>query len=238
VRFYLTYGIVPIFLLLVLLIRTNRRRWDEVLRLSEGNAELSSVVSACRPIARSTFTRGLMHGIWFLALGMACSFFVSADERPALRVMNMYFLPGMIWAIPGSWTGLMLASVRNTLTILGEGVRPHFVAYLRDRQEEQREEMMGPPDTATPSPIQRGIRRLSKSIPEKLIFGFWDPKDRRTGVSFSPLISSEDRWKVNVTRFCERASAIVLDVSTFSPSIAWKRSCSAGALILPARPCC
>lgn len=218
----LTYGIGLAGILLLLNVWIARRRWARASKLCSGHQELRALIGPCTDAYVSSWMHGIVSGVGFFALGMLCSFLTPASARDGLRVINLYWLPGMIWAVPGSWTGLFLKSVRNTLFVLGDGPPPPFVAYLRDRTEELREEIGGMPGQETVSPIQRGIRRLNKSIPAKCLFGFWDPGDKRSGVLFSPLISPESSWKHNVTALCERATAIVLDVSTFSPSVVWE----------------
>lgn len=219
---YLSYGVGPASALLILMIIIARRRWRQALALCNDRQELHAIVDASSEAHSHSWVRGIAHGVGYFALVTVISFFVPVAERSFVRIAALYWIPAMIWALPGSWTSHMLSSVTNTIRVLGNNPAPPFVAYLRDRLEEKRVEVMGPPDQAIATPIQRGLERLTKSIPTESLYGFWDPYDDRTGLHFSPIISIDSRWENDVLALCERAAAIVLDVSTFSPSVAWE----------------
>lgn len=194
--------------------------WLEAKRLCRANPRIPPVYAIWPGQYVLVWLKAMAFGTLIVIMSVLGHVFL--DHRFGLVIFSICFFPMWLWAFATSWAGILRNSVRNTQEILLAPSPPAFIAYLRDRLEEQREEVSGMPGQEWSSPVQRGIRRLSQSIPDRYLFGFWDPLDKRTGLYFSPLISTDEQWRQDVKVLCQRASAIVLDISHLSTSLAWE----------------
>lgn len=225
VKTYLLYGLGPSILLVILLVWIIRGRWAESVRIAADHPRLAHIVDGCAGIYVHVWVKGVFAGLGFMLLSPIALLVQPADQAIFSVTFAVYFLPGMLWAITKPWVDNLRAALRNTVAVLhdDEARPPILIAYLRDRLEERREEVWhGVNGHGGVSHVQRGIQRLSKTIPEERIFGFWDPKDSRAGFRFSPLVSGDGWWKSDVVRLCTRATVIVLDISNCSESLLWE----------------